>query len=43
MASVVIRKLDDDVVVWLKDRAKANHRTLEGEIRSILTEQVQRT
>lgn len=42
MASVVIRNLDDDVVVSLKEQAKANHRSLEGEIRSILTEQVRR-
>ena len=31
-----------DVVVSLKDRAKANHRSLEGETRSILTDQVRR-
>lgn len=43
MASVVIRNLDDDVVVSLKIQAKANHRSLEGEIRSILTEQVRRS
>ena len=43
MASVVIRNLDDDVVVSLKEQAKANHRSLEGEIRSILTELVQRS
>lgn len=43
MASVVIRNLDDEVVVSLKDQAKANHRSLEGEIRSILTEQSRRS
>lgn len=43
MASVVIRNLDDDVVVSLKDQAKANHRSLEGEIRSILTDQTRRS
>lgn len=43
MASVVIRNLDDDVVVSLKDQAKANHRSLEGEIRSILTDQARRS
>ncbi len=43
MASLVIRNLDDDVVVSLKDRAKANQRSLEGEIRSILTDQARRS
>ena len=43
MASVVIRNLDDDVVVSLKEQAKANHRSLEGEIRSILTDQARRS
>ncbi len=38
MASVTIRNLDDDVVAKLKVRAKANHRSLEGEVRMLLTD-----
>ena len=37
MASVTIRNLDDEVVARLKDRAKANKRSLEAELREILT------
>ena len=37
MASVTIRNLDDEVVVRLKERAKANKRSLEAELREILT------
>ena len=40
MASVTIRNLDDDVVAALKRRAKANDRSLEAELRVILTRQV---
>ncbi len=40
MASVTIRNLDDDVVAALKRRAKANERSLEAELRVILTRQV---
>ena len=36
MASVTIRNLDDEVVARLKDRAKANKRSLEAELRDIL-------
>ncbi len=36
MASVTIRNLDDDVVVALKQRAKANNRSLEAELRVVL-------
>jgi plasmid stability protein len=36
MASVTIRNLDDEVVARLKDRAKANKRSLEAELREIL-------
>ncbi|MCY3885062.1 MAG: hypothetical protein OXG24_09145 [Gammaproteobacteria bacterium] len=43
MASVVVRNIDDDVVASLKDQAKANHRSLEGEIRNMLTEHVRRS
>ena len=31
-----IRNVDDDVIVALKARAKANHRSLEGELRFLL-------
>ncbi len=37
MASVTIRNLDDDVVAKLKARAKAHKRSLEAELRQILT------
>ena len=37
MANVTIRNLDDEVVARLKDRAKANRRSLEAELREILT------
>lgn len=38
MANVTIRNLDDEVVARLKDRAKANKRSLEAELREILSE-----
>ncbi len=37
MANVTIRNLDDQVVARLKERAKANNRSLEAELREILT------
>ncbi len=37
MANVTIRNLDDEVVARLKARAKANNRSLEAELRDILT------
>ncbi len=40
MASVTIRNLDDDVVVALKQRAKANNRSLEAELRVVLVRAV---
>ncbi|MFQ5959014.1 MAG: hypothetical protein ACE5LF_06560 [Alphaproteobacteria bacterium] len=40
MASVTIRNLDDDVVAALKRRAKANNRSLEAEVRHILSAMV---
>ena len=33
---LTIRNVDDDVIVALKARAKANHRSLEGELRFLL-------
>ena len=38
MANVMIRNLDDDVVETLKAQAKAHHRSLEAELRWILTD-----
>ena len=42
MGSVTVRNLETDVISSLKAQAKANHRSLESEIRFILTEQVTR-
>jgi len=36
MAAIHIREVDDAVVEALKARASRNHRSLQGEIRSIL-------
>jgi len=38
MASVTIRNLDDSVLKKLKKRARANKRSLEAELRLILTD-----
>jgi len=37
MGVLTIRNVDDEVIVRLKARAKANHRSLEGELRHILS------
>ena len=37
MANVTIRNLDEEVIARLKVRAKANNRSLEVELREILT------
>ena len=37
MGVLTIRKVDDEVIARLKARAKANHRSLEGELRHILS------
>ena len=42
MANVTVRNIADDVVASLKAQAKANHRSLEGEIRHVLTAHVSR-
>lgn len=42
MGNLTIRNLDDHVIDQLKEQAKANHRSLEGEIRHVLTERVDR-
>ncbi len=38
MANLTIRNIDAQVVENLKRRAKANHRSLEGEIRLLLSQ-----
>ncbi len=40
MATVTIRNLDDNVVKKLKARAKENHRSLEAELRELLSSEV---
>ena len=42
MGNLTIRNLDDRVIELLKAQAKANQRSLEGEIRYVLTQQVDR-
>ena len=42
MASITVRNIDDDVIASLKAQAKANHRSLEGELRHLLTAHVSR-
>lgn len=42
MANVTIRNLDDEVVKALKLRARAHNRSLEAELRQILSDQVRR-
>lgn len=37
MGVLTIRKVDDEVIARLKARAKANHRSLEGELRHLLS------
>jgi antitoxin FitA len=41
MATVTIRDLDDKIVARLKARAKSNHRSLEAELRELLSGIVQ--
>lgn len=38
MATLTIRRLDDEVYVRLRERARSNRRSLEAEAREILTE-----
>jgi plasmid stability protein len=42
MANITIRNLDDDVVEELRARAKAHHRSLEAELRQILSDAARR-
>ena len=43
MGNLTIRNLDDRVIERLKAQARANQRSLEGEIRHMLTQQVNRS
>ena len=38
MAQILVRGLDDALVARLKERAKLNHRSLQGEVKAILEE-----
>jgi plasmid stability protein len=38
MAQILVRDLDDALVARLKERARENHRSLQGEVRAILEE-----
>ncbi len=40
MGNLTVRNLDDSVIDQLKRRARANHRSLEGEVRYVLTREV---
>ena len=42
MANVTVRNIDEEVIASLKAQAKVNHRSLEGEIRHVLAQQVLR-
>ena len=42
MGNLTIRNLDDRIIEQLKVQAKQNHRSLEGEVRHLLTQQVDR-
>ena len=38
MAQILVRDLDEAVVARLKERARDNHRSLQGEVKAILEE-----
>lgn len=42
MASVTIRRIDEDTKNWLRRRASATGRSVEGEIRDLLAREKQR-
>ncbi|MDE0408888.1 MAG: hypothetical protein OXN81_13640 [Alphaproteobacteria bacterium] len=42
MATITVRNVDDRVVAALKAQAKANRRSLEGEVRHLLDQQALR-
>jgi len=43
MGRIIIRNLDDDVIARLKARAQANGRSLEAEVRHVLTQAASRS
>lgn len=43
MANVTVRNIDEKIIASLKAQAKANHRSLEGEIRHVLAQQALRS
>ena len=43
MGNLTVRNLDDRVIERLKAQAKANQRSLEGEVRHVLTQQLDRS
>ena len=42
MATITVRNVDDSLVAALKAQARANQRSLEGEVRHVLAQQVLR-
>jgi len=42
MATITVRNVDDELVAALKAQAKANQRSLEGEVRHLLAQQALR-
>ena len=42
MGSITVRNLDDDVINTLKEEARANERSLEAEVRYVLTRRASR-
>lgn len=42
MAQILVRDLDDALVSRLKEQAKENHRSLQGEVKAILERGVRR-
>jgi plasmid stability protein len=42
MAQLLVRDLDPAVVARLKDKARQNHRSLQGEVKAILEEAAER-
>ena len=42
MGTLTIRNLDDRVIEQLKEQARANHRSLEGEVRHLLSQRLDR-
>jgi plasmid stability protein len=39
MAQILVRNLDEGLVTRLQERARQNHRSLQGEVRAILEEE----